>query len=193
MTNFQIYFPTGFTHILDLAGADHILFIAALCLGYSFQQWKKILILITAFTVGHSLTLALSTLHVLAIPQTLTEFLIALTIFITSVCNIVLVRYSFNIPARLYYFLTLTFGCIHGLGFSSLLMNMLGKEQSILGPLFFFNLGLEAGQLIIVGVILLLNYMATSILRHREKIWLIAANTAIAFAAMTMMVNRISF
>lgn len=193
MSNFEIYFPTGFTHILDFAGADHILFITALCLGYRFRQWKKILILITAFTVGHCLTLALSTLHIVSVPQHITEFLIALTIFITAVYNILLARYSFKEPASIYYMLTLAFGCIHGLGFSSLLINMLGKEQSIIGPLFFFNTGLEVGQLIIVGVILLINYMVTSILRHREKIWLIAANTAIAFVAMTMMADRLSF
>lgn len=192
MTDFQIYFPTGLTHILDFAGVDHILFVAALCLGYSFKQWKQLLMLITAFTIGHSLTLALSTLHIIMLPQAITEFLIVLTIFVTAVYNIVSNRFRFNLSSIFYYSLTLAFGCIHGLGFSTLLMSMLGKE-SITGPLFFFNSGLEAGQLIIVCVILLINYILTGILRHRQNIWLIVANTAIAFAAMTMMLNRISF
>lgn len=193
MTDFEIYFPTGFTHILDFTGADHILFVAALCLGYSFGQWKKLLMLITAFTAGHSITLALSTLHIIMLPTAFTEFLIALTIFITAVYNIVLARNSFQVSGPVYYLLTLVFGCIHGLGFSALLMSMLGKEQNITGPLFFFNTGLEAGQVIIVCVILLLNYMMAGILRHRQKLWFIAANTVIAFAAITMMVSRIPF
>lgn len=193
MSDFQIYFPTGFTHILDFAGIDHILFVATLCLGYSLAQWKKLLWLITAFTVGHSITLALSTLKIVLFPQAVTELLIAITILVTAVFNIITARYGCKLSSIFYYSIALSFGCIHGLGFSSLLVSMLGKEQPIFGPLLFFNIGLEAGQIIIVGVILLLNYFMTGILRLRLSIWQFVANTIIAFTAITMIVNRISF
>lgn len=193
MSNFQIYFPTGFTHILDFAGIDHILFVATLCLGNAALQWKKLFWLITAFTIGHSISLALSTLQIIVLPQALTELFIAITILITAVYNIINVWHAYRISSVFFYIITLSFGCIHGLGFSSLLLSLLGHEQSILGPLFFFNIGLEAGQMIIICVILLLNYLLTGILRLRQNIWQVVTNTLIAIVAITMIISRISF
>ncbi len=154
MTEFQLYFNLGKDHILDfLNGYDHILFIIALCALYLLRDWKKVLILVTAFTIGHSVTLALSALHIINVKAALIEFLIPLTIFITAVSNIF--KNEENLDNRLLqlnYFYALFFGLIHGLGFSYYLRSILGRDRSIITQLFAFNIGLELGQIIIVVI-----------------------------------------
>jgi hypothetical protein len=190
MSDFEIYLPTGFSHIVDLAGADHILFLLTLCTGYLSRNLKKLVWLVTAFTVGHCITLAVSTLWQNIIPQVITERLIALTILMTAIFNVADIILKFKIPHRTYYVLSVLFGFVHGMGFSSLLINMLGKEQNLFAPLFFFNIGLELGQLIIVGVIILINLIWATILRHRYYLWLAFANFVITLIAAAMLVER---
>ena len=126
MEQFKLYFGLGVDHILDIAGYDHILFVVALCAIYATQDWKKILILVTAFTIGHSITLALSTLNILNFRTDIIEFLIPVTIFITAFSNIVRKQNSMR-PGylNLNYFFGLFFGLIHGLGFSNYLKSLL--------------------------------------------------------------------
>ncbi len=159
MNPFTLWFTTGVEHILDLAGYDHILFVSLLVLAFPPQEWKKVLLLITAFTIGHSASLALSTIQSLHLPQALIELFIALSIFVSATYNLVFYK---NPPKRGNHFLYLivtVFGLIHGLGFSFLLRAMLGSEESILLPLLFFNLGLELGQIIIVLVVLVFSLL----------------------------------
>lgn len=173
MSIFKLYLSLGFEHIADFAGYDHILFILTLCAVYKLSQWKKLLVLITAFTIGHSITLALGVLNIISIPSALIEFLIALTIFITAVTNFFQANNAVNsVMHNVKYVLILFFGLIHGLGFSNYLHSFFGQEDSIVMPLFAFNVGIELGQLIIVSTIMTIftlfyrftkvNYKATS-------------------------------
>ena len=142
MSRFQAYFEEGAKHILDYAnGYDHIIFVVALCALYLTREWKQILILVTAFTIGHSVTLALSTLQIISVKVELIEFLIPLTIFITAVSN--LFKNENNLSGQglqMNYFFAGFFGLIHGLGFSSYLRSILGKDKNIITQLFAFNL-----------------------------------------------------
>ena len=147
-----LWFQTGFEHITDLAGYDHMLFLLILCSVYSFRNWDW-LILITAFTIGHCITLALSVLNIIRLPSSLIEFSIPLTIFISAIFRWIQVEKNENKSYQKdqkVYAVTLLFGLIHGLGFSNMLRSMLGSQADILQPLLFFNLGLEVGQIVIV-------------------------------------------
>ena len=134
MNTFQLYLSLGFHHIIDIHGYDHIVFILALCAGYSFSQIKNILILITAFTIGHTITLALSTLNIVNVDSALIEFLIPVTILITALTNLFKTT---RLQHKFVYVVALFFGLIHGLGFSNYLKELLGKESSIIKPLFY--------------------------------------------------------
>jgi len=172
MSIFELYLSLGFKHIADLVGYDHILFIITLCAVYKHVEWKRILILITAFTIGHSITLALATLNILKISTRLIEFLIPITILFTAIGNII--QKKENVSMKLHYFkygMALFFGLIHGLGFSNYLRSLLGMEDSIIGPLFSFNLGIELGQLIIVFAILLISYLFIEKLKLKRREW----------------------
>lgn len=154
MNDWQIWFETGMEHILDLNGYDHMLFVCLLVFTYPLTEWKKLLLLITAFTVGHSLTLLLSVTDVIKMPQQFTELLIILTI----ICTAIYALFTSKNPAkggRVIYLIICSFGLIHGLGFSYLLKAMLGNSESVLMPLLMFNIGLEIGQIVIVILVVL--------------------------------------
>lgn len=188
MSEFSLYLQLGFQHISDIAGYDHILFIVALCAVYEIRQWKHLLILVTAFTIGHSITLAIATMGVMLIPSRIVEFLIPVTIFLTAVFNTMSQRTL--VPGRrvnLNYFLALFFGLIHGMGFSNYLRALLGEEESILVPLFSFNLGLEIGQLMIVAIILAISYLALNTFRVKLREWTLFVSGAAAGIALILM------
>ena len=149
---FESYLHLGIEHILDLNAYDHILFVITLCSVYIIKDWKKILILVTAFTVGHSLTLSLSALNVLTIKASTIELLIPITIIVTAIYNMYRVMRLSEMRSGVHwnYLMALAFGFIHGMGFSNYFKAILGNEESILLPLFSFNLGVEAGQIFIV-------------------------------------------
>lgn len=189
MSQFGTYFQLGYEHILDVQGYDHILFIIALCAIYQIQDWKKILILITAFTIGHSITLALSTLEIINFRSDLIEFLIPVTIFITAFTN--LLKKSGKAPARLSsnYFFALFFGLIHGLGFSNYLKSLLGREESIFTPLLAFNLGLELGQILIVLFFIIISFVFVGLFNVAKRDWLLVVSSAVAGIAITLMIE----
>lgn len=180
----------GVSHITDLTGIDHILFITVLCIRYTFHDWKKILVLVTAFTIGHSVTLILSTLQVINFPTALTEFFIALTILVTAVSNCFVKDFSFKTKYPVIYFFALFFGLIHGLGFSTLLKNMLGTDQNIVWQLLSFNLGIEAGQLIIVACILTCTFIFLNIFRLKRREYILFVSGGIAALSIEMAVQR---
>lgn len=188
MNDFWLFFTTGIEHIADWKGIDHILFIFALCLRYIWKDWRKILILVTAFTIGHSLTLALSVFNVLNISRVWTEFLIAFTILVTALSDLKTEKKTNKKYILIYYF-ALVFGLIHGMGFSTLLKSMLGRDRQIVGQLFAFNLGLEVGQILIVFCLLsLLTILAKiGINRLHARIFM---SGAIAALALEMCFNR---
>jgi ABC-type antimicrobial peptide transport system permease subunit len=156
MGDFGFYLREGFYHITDWKGYDHILFVMALCLPYFLKDWKQVLILITAFTIGHSVTLALSVFNKILIPSTWIEFLIPITIIITALENL----FRNNTQPKhvgFRYVAALLFGLIHGLGFSNYLRSMMGKSENIITQLLAFNIGLELGQLLIVLAVLVVS------------------------------------
>ena len=187
MGQFELYFRLGLNHILDLAGFDHILFVVVLCSLYSISDWKRIIILVTAFTIGHSVTLGLATFQLLNIDSGLVEFLIPVTICITAAGNILNPKASKGIQVN--YFFAIFFGLIHGLGFSNYLKALLGNEVSLLTPLFAFNIGLEAGQLLIVLFFLLFSLIPLKIFQLNQKQWTIVVSAIILGMAIMMMID----
>lgn len=151
-----MYAQLGLRHIADLAGYDHILFVAALAIPYALRDWKRLAVLVTAFTVGHSVTLALATLRLVAVSPTVVEALIPATILVTAAMS-----WRSASPGHVHepitlgrYVMASVFGLVHGLGFSTYLRALLGDEEQIVLPLLAFNVGLELGQLLILGVVL---------------------------------------
>lgn len=193
MSEFELYFGLGRDHILDYAnGYDHILFVVALCAVYIIQDWKQILILVTAFTIGHSITLALATLNVISVSATWVEFLIPLTIFTTAVANLFRKEQLFYpVGVQTNYILALFFGLIHGLGFSNYLKALLGKDQSIVLQLFAFNIGLEVGQIIIVGGFLAVSFIVVNLAGADRRDWKMIISSAVAGIALMLMKDRI--
>jgi len=189
MSEFTAYFQLGFYHILDLAAFDHMLFLVALCAVFQPREWREILILVTAFTIGHSLTLALATRGAIAVDSGLIEFLIPLTILITALQNVFFHagEQRSATTRRMNYLLVLFFGLIHGMGFSNYLRALLGEEESILWPLFSFNVGIEAGQIIIVAVIMFLGYLAVGRLNFKHREWNVFLSGAAAGVALKLM------
>ncbi len=191
MDEVVMYLHLGFRHIMDWEAWDHILFVLVLTIRYQWTDWKKLLVLITAFTIGHSITLALSTLNWVNFPTALVEFLIPITIVFTAVSNYWVKTFDFRSKYPLIYFLALFFGLIHGLGFSTFLKSMLGKEDSILAPLFTFNIGLELGQLLVVSIILIISFIFVSVLKVKRLRYVqIGSGVAMAFA-LSMVFDRI--
>jgi hypothetical protein len=178
-----LYFELGWRHIINWDAYDHILFIVALSAVYLLGDWRKVLVLVTAFTIGHSITLALSVLHIIRIPSALVEFLIPVTICVTALSNIVRKEHEPQ-KLQLNYFYALFFGLIHGLGFSNYLKSLLGSQENIVKPLFSFNIGLECGQIVIVMCILLLSTMmvkGTPVKRRDWNMFLSSAAFGVAF------------
>ncbi|SDC70559.1 HupE / UreJ protein [Algoriphagus faecimaris] len=189
MNTFELYFKLGLQHILDIQGYDHILFVLALCAVFTGRDWKKILILVTAFTIGHSLTLALATFKIVNIRSDVIEFLIPVTIAITAFMTILKPRPTSGRGVQLNYFFALFFGLIHGLGFSNYLRELLGKEASIWQPLLAFNLGLEAGQLVIVGAFLLLTSILVGIAGVNKRDWALVVSSMVLGVALVLMLE----
>ena len=181
VNEFYMYLRLGLEHILDINGYDHILFVLALCAIYVVADWKKILVLVTAFTVGHSVTLALATFRVIKVDTDLIEMLIPATILITALSNIFRSK-STRRAAYINnnYILALFFGLIHGMGFSNYLRALLGRDSSILKQLFAFNVGLEVGQIIIVGLFMLVSFILITVLGVRQRDWNLVVSSAIA-------------
>lgn len=192
MSEFELYFGLGKDHILDYKnGYDHILFVVALCALYLIRDWRKLLILVTAFTIGHSITLALATLEIISVNQNLIEFLITVTIFITAVSNIFRNTEISDRTTYINYGYALFFGLIHGMGFSNYLRSILGKDRSIVTQLFAFNLGLEVGQIIIVGVFLFIAFLLVDLFTVNRRDWKLVISSIITGVALLMMKDKI--
>jgi hypothetical protein len=192
MSEFEVYFGLGKDHILDANGYDHILFVIALCTLYSIREWKQVLILVTAFTVGHSITLALATLEIVNVKAEWIEFLIPVTIFITAVSNIFRKEERrAGATMQLNYAYAAFFGLIHGLGFSNYLKSILGRDQNIIIQLLAFNLGLELGQIIIVIVFLVAGFLLVELLGVNRRDWKLVISSAIAGIALILVKDSI--
>ena len=171
MHPFQFYLKLGFNHIANFNGYDHILFLVVLCAVYQLKQWKKIIILVTAFTIGHSITLFLVSFDIFSIPSRYVKLLIPITIMITSLHNIGSIEKIKNSNMSKNYFLALFFGLIHGMDFSNYFKALIMSPEEIIIPLLAFNIGLEIGQFLIVFVIVYISYVFLSVLKVKYYSW----------------------
>lgn len=192
MQDFLFYLQLGWSHIIAWGALDHQLFILALVAVYGFKDLKKILILVTAFTIGHSLTLALSVLDIVRFPSNWVEFLIPITIAITALGNIIMHKKT-NQLMKLNYFLALFFGLIHGMGFANSARMMIASSQTIAIPLLGFNIGLELGQIVVVILILSIEFLLMQYVRLNKKYWLVAISAIAFIVSLSMAVERIPF
>lgn len=190
MSQFSVYLQLGFEHISDLQGYDHLLFIITLCAFYSWKDWKRILILVTAFTIGHSITLALSALDIIRIDQQLVETLIPITIFLTAIHNVWVKQQGGNSRIHSNYWIALFFGFIHGMGFSNFFKALTGGE-SIIMELFAFNVGLELGQLLIVGIFFLIYFLLDKVFDIKHRDWNLFVSGAGAGTSLIMILEAL--
>jgi hypothetical protein len=190
MQEFLMYIQIGFNHIANLSGMDHILFVAALCIRYQLSDWKKWLILITAFTIGHSITLVLSVFNYLDFSTNWIEFLIPVTILITAISNMFVKKFNFNTKFPVIYFFALFFGLIHGLGFSFYLKSLLGIQQNVAPALLAFNLGLEIGQILIVMAILVISFIFVTLLKAPRRDFILIVSGGILALSLQMAIER---
>jgi len=191
MDDFILYFKMGLNHVLDLSAYDHIIFLIVLAVVFSLYQAKKVLWLVTLFTLGHSITLALSAYEVLSIRVDLIEFLIPLTIFITGVVNIINSKKTATKKDNINLIFALFFGLIHGLGFSNYFKIMIGQEENKLLPLIEFALGIEVAQVIIVLGILMIGAILQNHLKVSKRDWVLVLSSIVIGFAIQMMVDRV--
>lgn len=194
MSDFAFYFHMGWEHIISPDALDHLMFIAALAAVYLLRDWKKVLVLITAFTFGHALTLLLSVKEWVSVPGRLVEWLIPLTIMLTAASNIVSAHTNKRaFAARTNYFLAFFFGLIHGLAFANLLRMLLAADQNFATAMVSFSLGLEVGQVLVVLVILLLGSLYAGLLKLPRRWWITGISAIVFMLALEMFINRWPF
>jgi len=192
MSDFAFYFKMGWQHIVSKDALDHQLFILALACVYTIWDIKRVLILVTAFTIGHSLTLALSVYDVIRFSSKWVEFLIPCTIFITALNNIFQID-SEGKSARINYYLALCFGLIHGMGFANAIRIMLATDQTIGWGLFGFNVGLEAGQIFCVAIILVIGLLFLNVIKVKRRDWIFFLSAGVFALSLKMALERIPF
>ena len=207
MSEFLIYLRLGVEHILDPQGYDHVLFVVALAAVYAASDWRRLLWLVTAFTAGHSATLALATLRLVPARTDVVEFLIPLTILVTSALNVARggrhgdgargtgTRRGDRRPegaagVRVRYALAFGFGLVHGLGFSTFLRAVLGAEEGLLVPLLAFNVGLEAGQACVLAAVLAASYGIVRFGGGSPRAFALVVSGATGGIALTMLIER---
>ena len=192
LQDFIFYFKLGWEHIISADALDHQLFILALVAIYSYKNLKQVLILVTAFTIGHSLTLFLSVTDIIRFESKWVEFLIPCTIVFTALSN--LFRTDFSLKSvKINYYLALIFGLIHGMGFANSIRIMLAKDQNIGWGLFGFNVGLEAGQIFMVIIIMAITLVIFNYTKIKRRDWVLFTSAAVFSLALKMALERIPF
>lgn len=189
MSDFNFYFKIGWEHIINKTALDHIFFIAALSAIYMLKDWRQVLVLVTAFTIGHAITLILSAKNIVEVNSGLVEFLIPCTIVFTALSNLFLKNFTPK-SIRINYFLALFFGLIHGLAFAETLKWLLAGDQSFVVAWFSFSVGLELGQIFIVLLILLLAQIVVSLLKLNRHYWVILISVVVLSLALQMAIER---
>ena len=193
---FSTYIQLGFHHIFDLNAYDHMLFLLALSAIYTLSDWRKVIALVTSFTVGHSVTLALATFNIIQFDTALIEFLIPVTILLTCITNFFKLKgAAAKQPTilSLHNLMALLFGLIHGMGFSNFLKAMLGRNGSIWQQLLAFNIGIELGQLLIVMLLLLAGAVVLNLFHAKKRDWIMVLSSAAAGVALVLMLETSIF
>jgi len=189
MDDFQLFVNLGLKHVLDWKAYDHVLFLIVLTIFYSFKDWKKVLWLITAFTLGHTLSLTLAAYNIVQIKMAIIEFLIPLTILITAIYNILKV----NSPPKnikINALFALIFGLIHGIGFSSYFKILVGESENKLLPLIEFAFGIEIAQIIVVIFVLLSSYIVLNVFKRSKRDWILVISSVVIGFVIPMLIER---
>lgn len=170
MDNFILYFNLGWKHIISVDAFDHQLFLLALTASFTLRDFRKIVLLVTAFTVGHCMTLALSATGTVQMSAYWIEILIPATIGMMAITNFGFISANTR-RQNVSYLLAILFGLVHGLGFANVLKSLLGREQSLFLPLFGFNIGIELGQIAVIFFLLALQTLLIRILKITSGHW----------------------
>lgn len=190
MQNFIFYIKLGLSHVLDFAAYDHILFLIALALPFTFKSWKKVLLLATIFTIAHCLSLFLSAFGILVMDVRWIEFLIPVTILSTALFNLIYVKStSENKSLGLHIFATAFFGLIHGFGFSNYFNMLMSEEEEKLFSLLGFAAGIEISQVLIVLVVLGFSYLVLTVLKVKSILYITVASILIILATIPMLIS----
>ena len=190
MSDFWLFFKIGLDHVLDWQAYDHVLFLVVLVAAYSFLSWKRVLILVSLFTLGHTVSLFLASANYITLSSKYIEFLIPITILLTAIYNIVSVQK--NINARLgLYLATVFFGSIHGLGFATY-FNLINGENDFL-PLLEFALGIELAQIIIVLMVLLVSFIFQKLIGMSKRYWLLLVSILVIIRVVFMLIDTWPF
>jgi len=189
MQDFYFYIKLGLNHVLDFGAYDHILFLIALALPFTFKSWKKVVLLATLFTIAHCLSLFLSVYGILVIDVALIEFLIPVTILGTALFNLIYVKSAVeNRSLGLHIFATAFFGLIHGFGFSNYFNMLMAEEEEKLGSLLGFASGIEIAQVLIVFVVLGLSYLFLSVLKVKSQLFVTITSILILLITIPMLI-----
>tara|TARA_B110000008_G_scaffold107517_1_gene110555 strand:+ start:51643 stop:52224 length:582 start_codon:yes stop_codon:yes gene_type:complete len=191
MDGLILYFKLGLSHVLNLAAYDHILFLIVLTVIFNFRQWKKVLWLLTFFTIGHTLTLALAAFDIISLRVNVVEFLIPVTICFTGLFNILKATDASLGKVKLTLFFALSFGLVHGLGFSNYFKIMIGKEEDKILPLLEFALGIELAQIIIVFCVLVFGMLLQNLFKVSKRDWILVCSALVIGITIPMIINRI--
>ena len=186
MSEFWFYFTQGLFHVLDWNAYDHILFLIVLTVSHSYQHWKKIILLVTLFTVGHTMSLLLEFYKVVTVNASLIELLIPITIFITAWINIFTLKKTKSI---LSYTTTIFFGLIHGFGFSGYFKMIGNQAENKLWALFEFSLGIELSQVIVVLIVLILGFIIQTIFRISQRDWILVMSSIVIGIIIPMIIH----
>ena len=189
MSQLQLFFELGLNHVLDINAYDHVLFLIVLVVAYTFNDWKKVLWLVTLFTLGHTLSLVLAAYGVIRVNVGLVEFLIPVTIAFAAFYN----AFTAGKTAKsnrygVLYALTLIFGIIHGLGFSNYFKMMAPNDDTFL-PLLGFALGVEAAQIIVVFIVLLLSVLFQTVFRFNKRDWTLFMSAVVIGVVIPMLIS----
>jgi hypothetical protein len=192
MSDFWLYLKLGLTHVLDWQAYDHIVFLIVLVAAYNFSNWKRIFILVSLFTIGHTASLLLANYSVVTVSSKWIEFLIPVTILVAAVYNLFTSgKINRSGKVGLFYVITVFFGLIHGFGFATYYKMITGGNEIL--PLFEFALGIEFAQLIIVAIVLISSFIFQSIFRFNKRDWVLVVSSIVIGVVIPMLQNNWPF
>lgn len=194
LDNFWFNIQYGMNHVLDINAYDHVLFLLVLTVPYIFKDWKRVLLLVSVFTLGHTISLIMAVYGIVTVNANLVEFLIPMTILIVALYNVFTAgKKATSEKVGILFLSTLFFGLIHGLGFASEFKMFVGKAHDKMLPLIEFALGIELAQIIIVFVVLFLGFLCQTVFRFSKRDWVVVLSAIVVGLVIPMLMNRALF
>jgi len=191
LENFWFNVEYGINHVLDINAYDHVLFLIVLTIPYVFKDWKRVLLLVSVFTLGHTLSLSLAAYGAVSVSANLVEFLIPLTILIVALFNVFTAgKGAQKEKVGILFISTLFFGLIHGLGFAREFKMFVGSSDSKLVPLLEFALGIEIAQIIIVFLVLFLGFLFQTVFRFTKRDWIMVVSSIVVGLVIPMLLSN---